>query len=144
MTSSWYCNPDALPALVVFQRASVSTGFSGIRPSGLWKYRTSSRSTPSSSTVVSVSMKRPFSSMACSLNSATDIPLGSNPYPLTLALTRLESTYISGNNIPSRSNSSFRPSNMAAKPSRPIRSMKWLMEEWSNTGSSMVKKQNQR
>ena len=30
MTFSWYCNPDALPALVVRQRASVSTGFSGI------------------------------------------------------------------------------------------------------------------
>ena len=79
MTFSWYCNPDALPALVVLQRASVSTGFSGILPSGLWKYLTSSYSTPSLSAVVLVSTKRPFSSMACSLNSATVIPLGSNP-----------------------------------------------------------------
>ena len=31
---------------------------------------------------------------------------------------------------------------MAAKPSGPTRLMKWLMLEWSNTGSSMVRKQN--
>ena len=35
MTFSRYYSPEALPALVVRQRASVSTGFSGIFPSGL-------------------------------------------------------------------------------------------------------------
>ena len=79
MTFSWYCSPEALPALVVRQRASVSTGFSGSLPLGLWKYLAVSCWAPSPSTVVSMILNRPFSLMACSLNSATLMPLGANP-----------------------------------------------------------------
>ena len=82
--------------------------------------------------------------MACSRNSSTVNPLRDSWWLLTLALTRLESAYISGDSRPSRSSSSFSPRKMSLKPSRPIRSMKWLKVEWSNTGSSMVRKQNHR
>ena len=126
------------------QRASVSTGFSGSLPLGSWKYRTSSLSTPSSPTLFSVSTKRPFSSVASSWNSATVIPLGTRPKLLALALTRLASAYISGESSPNRSSSWFRPSKIAANPSRPTRSMKLEIEEWSNTGSSMARQQNHR
>ena len=80
--------------------------------------------------------------MRRSLSSATDIPLGFGPRRLTLALTMTASRYISGVNITSVSNLSFSPPKIAAKPLRSIRSMKWLMPEWSNTGSSMVRKPN--
>ena len=56
-------------------------------------------------------------------------PLGDRSWLFTLALTRLESTYISGDNNPMRSSAPFSPSKTAPKPSRPIRSMKWLMLE---------------
>ena len=59
MTFSWYRSPEALPALGVGQWAPVSTGFSGILPSGLWKYLAVSSSTPSPSTAVPVIMNRP-------------------------------------------------------------------------------------
>ncbi len=71
-------------------------------------------------------------------------PVGRQVMAVHVALTRLESTYIFGDSNPTRSSSSFKPSKTALKPSLPIRSMKWLMLEWSNTGSSMVRKQNQR
>ena len=54
-----------------------------------------------------------FSSMACSRNSSTVNPLRDNRWLLTLALTRLESAYISGNSRPSRSSSSLRPWKMS-------------------------------
>ena len=38
----------------------------------------------------------------------------------------------------------FRPSKTATKLSRTTPSTKWDMEKWWNTGSSMVRKQNQR
>ena len=59
MTFSWYRSPEALPALGVGQWAPVETGFSGILPSGLWKYLAVSSSTPSPSTAVPVIMNRP-------------------------------------------------------------------------------------
>ena len=62
--------------------------------------------------------------MARSLNSATVKPLRDNWRLFTLALTRLESAYISGDSSPGRSSSSFMPWKKALKPSRPIRSMK--------------------
>ena len=79
MTFSWYCSPEALPALVVRQLAAVSTGFRGNLPLGLWKYLAVSRGAPSLSTVVSMILNRPFSSMAYSLNSPTVMPLEANP-----------------------------------------------------------------
>ena len=72
------------------------------------------------------------------------MPLRDRSWSHTLFFTKLPSAYISGDNNPSRINSSFRPSKIAAKPSQPIRSMNRLMLELSNTGSPMVRKQNQR
>ena len=78
MAFSWYRSPGALPAL---GGGPAGVGIHRVQwlPSGRWKYLAVSCSTPSPSTAVPVIMNRPFSSMACSLNSATVIPPGANP-----------------------------------------------------------------
>ena len=66
----------------------MSTGLSGNRPSGFWKCRISLCSTPYSSTVVSVTMKNPLTSMACSFT-YQDRTTGSDQGPYVLGLVEL-------------------------------------------------------